>query len=43
MNTREAALRNKPECADKYLKGYYVDTIDQSIEKAMDILKSIKF
>jgi exopolysaccharide biosynthesis predicted pyruvyltransferase EpsI len=43
MNTREVAFKDKPECADTYVQGYYVDTIEQSIDKAIDLLKSLNY
>lgn len=38
QNTRELAFRGKPECSDDNLKGYYVDDIDEAINKALWIL-----
>ena len=41
QNTRETAFRNKPECSDDNLRGYYVENINQAVDKALWLLGEI--
>lgn len=38
-NTRKAAFGDKPECSEDNLRGYYVNTIEEAIDKALWILQ----
>lgn len=39
QNTREAAFMDKPECSNENLNGYYANTIEEAVEKALWLLK----
>ena len=38
-NTREAAFMDKPECSEENLRGYYANTIEEAVEKALWLLR----
>ena len=38
-NTRETAFAGKPECTQKNLLGFYVNSIEEAIDKAIWILE----
>ena len=40
MNTREAAFRGKTECNSEYIRGYYVNSIEEAIDTAIRLLES---
>lgn len=37
--TRESAFMGKPECSEENVRGYYVNNIEEAVEKALWILK----
>lgn len=41
QNTREAAFMAKPECTEENLRGYYANSIDEAVDKAISILEQI--
>lgn len=39
QNTRETAFRNKPDCESGKILGFYVDDIEEAIEKAIELVE----
>lgn len=41
--TREAAFADKPECSQENLRGYYANSMEEAIDKALWLLDQEKF
>ena len=39
QQTRESAFMGKPECSEDNLRGYYVNNIEEAVDKALWLLK----
>lgn len=38
QNTRDTAFGDKPECTEENVNGYYAESIDEAIDKAIALL-----
>lgn len=40
QNTRESAFMGKSECSEDNLRGYYANTIEEAVDKAIALLEA---